>query len=171
MKNKKLIFFGILAIAFMILGVYLFIHSAQPPAFNGTDINIIFRYGVGAKNELDTFNGKYTRDMVIGPSITVNISLLNAEKERILQKMIENNFFDYPERFLQRQDRFVTPSIDYFLKVEYDSKIKEVSWDDNSLFENKNIENGLQEITRSILEIIESKDEYKTLPTPMGGYI
>jgi len=52
MKNRELIFFGILAIAFMILGVYLFIHSAPPPAFNGTDFNIIFRYGVGAKNEL-----------------------------------------------------------------------------------------------------------------------
>ena len=63
-------------------------------------------------------------------------------------------------------DRIVTPSMEYFLKVEYDSKIKEVSWDGNSLFEDENIENRLQEITQSILDTIESKDDYKKLPTP-----
>lgn len=140
-------------------------------AFNGTDFNIIFRYGFGAKNKLDTFKGTYTWDMVFDPSITVNLSLSNREKERIHQKMIENNFFDYPDSFPERRDRIITPSMEFSIKVESDSKIKEVSWDANSLFEDENIEKRLQEITRTILEIIESKDEYKKLPTPRGVYV
>ncbi len=54
--------------------------STPTQTFDGTDFNIIFRYGVGAKNELDTFNGTYTWDMVVDPSITVNLSLSNKEK-------------------------------------------------------------------------------------------
>ena len=193
MKNKKLICSGILVSAFIILGVYLFIYTAQPPAFDDTDLNssgggtqnndisqpiaiddigfnITFRYGVEGKNELNTFEGTYKKDMVIDPSITVDLYISKEEKERIYQKMNNTNFFDYPRNFPQRQDRFVTPSFDYYLKVEYDSKIKEVSWDDNSLFEDENIEKGLNEIKGLILEIIEDKEEYNKIPTPRAFY-
>ena len=168
MRNKKLICYGILVSAFIILGIYLY--TKAPPAIDD-NFNITFRYGVGAKNELNTFEGTYQKDMVVDPSITVNLSLSSEEKERIYQKMFEKNFFDYPDRFPQRRDRIVTPSMEYYLKVEYGYKIKEVSWDDNSLFENENIEKGLNDISGLIIEIIESKDEYKNLPTPRGGYL
>ena len=193
MKNKKLILSGILLISFIVLCVYLFNYSAIPPAVDDIDLNsngekqnnnismpipldnidfnITFRYGVGAKNVLNTFEGTYTKDMVVDPSITVNLSLTKEEKQRIYQKMNNTNFFDYPGYFPQRKDRIVTPSSDYRLKVEYDSKIKEVSWDDNSLFEDENIEKGLNEIKGLILEIIEVKEEYKKLPAPKGLYL
>ncbi|NJD53862.1 MAG: hypothetical protein FIB07_13460 [Candidatus Methanoperedens sp.] len=171
MKNKKLILSGILLIAFIILEVYLFIHTTRPPANDDIDFNITFRYGVEGKNELNTFKGTYMKDMVIDPSITVNLSLTKEEKQRIYQKMNDTNFFDYPGYFPQRQDRFVTPNSVYRLKVEYDSKIKEVSWDDNSLFEDENIEKGLNEIKGLIIEIIEDKEEYKIIPTPRALYL
>ncbi len=171
MKNKKLILSGILLIVVIILGAYLLLITAQPPAIEDTDFNITFRYGVGAKNELNTFEGTYKKDMVIDPSITVDLSLTKEEKERIYQKMNDTNFFDYPDYFPQRQDRFVTPNGEYHLKVEYNSKIKEVSWDDNSLFEDENIEKGLNEIKGLIIEIIEDKEEYKIIPTPRALYL
>ena len=171
MKKKTLILSGILVSAFVILGVYLLLITARPNAIEDADFNITFRYGVEGKNELNTFEGTYRKDMVIDPPITVYLSLSKEEKERIYQKMNDTNFFDYPGYFPQRQDRFVTPNGVYRLKVEYDSKIKEVSWDDNSLFEDENIEKGLNEIKGLIIEIIEDKEEYKIIPTPRALYL
>ena len=35
-----------------------------------SSFNLDFKYGVGSRNELNTFTGKYTKDMVADPSIT-----------------------------------------------------------------------------------------------------
>ena len=48
---------------------------------------------------LDTFKGTYTKDMVMDPSITVPLSLSEEEMDRIYQKMVEIDFFNYPDKF------------------------------------------------------------------------
>ena len=70
---------------------------APPPS--PSNFNLIFKYGVGAKNELNTFEGTYTKDMVMDPSITVNLSLSKEELDRIYKKIVEINFFGYPDQF------------------------------------------------------------------------
>ena len=64
------------------------------PTPSPSSFNLIFKYGVRARNELNTFNGTYTKDMVMDPSITVNLSLSKEELDRIYQKMIKIDFFD-----------------------------------------------------------------------------
>lgn len=54
---------------------------------------------MGAKNELNTFNGNYTKDMVVDPPVTVNLTLSEKEMNTIHDKMAEINFFDYPDEF------------------------------------------------------------------------
>ncbi len=178
MKNKKL-FYGILVVCILaIIWIALFVlkQSTIPPTTSDrSNFNLIFRYGVGANNELNTFRGTYTKDMIIDPSITVDLFLSTAELDRIYQKMIGINFFDYPENFsvfippgegITR----VTPYSTYYFKVEYNSKIKELSWEDNITNEDKKAEK-LRELTELIRDIIESKGEYKRLPSPRGAYL
>ena len=103
-----------------------------PPAVKPPDFNLIFRYGVGAKNELNTFEGTYTRDMISDPSITVPLSLTEEEQDRIYKKMVEIDFFDYPEKFSLTVTPggsvgMVTPYMSYYFRVEYDSRIKETT--------------------------------------------
>ena len=149
--------------------------SAPPPV--QSDFSLIFQYGVGAKNELNTFEGTYTRDMVMDPSITVNLSLTEEELDRIYQKMVEIDFFDYPDRFSvsvlpSESVGMVTPYSSYYFKVEYDSGIKEVWWDAEiiNIHENEKADR-LRGLIKLITDIIEAKEEYQRLPEPTSGYM
>ena len=147
--------------------------NAHPPPQTG--FNLIFKYGVGAKNELNTFEGTYTRDMVQDPSITVDLSLSQEELDMIYQKMIEIDFFDYPDKFSvpispDGMVTSVTPYSSYYFKVEYDSKVKDLRWEAEIINKNEQADK-LRELIKLIRDIIESREEYKKLPQPTSGYM
>lgn len=149
--------------------------TVAPTTPGGSNLNLIFKYGVGAKNELNTFQGTYTKDMVMDPATTVNLSLSNDELARIYQKMVGIDFFGYPDNFSVSVPSgeatcAVTPHSSYYFKAQYDSKVKELWWDDNICNEDEKAEK-LRELINLIIGIIESKEEYKKLPSPRGGYL
>lgn len=140
-----------------------------------SNFNLIFKYGVGAGNELNTFEGIYTKDMVQNPPAKIKMPLGKEEMNRIYQKMLEIKFFDYPDKFSVTPPSgepvgMVTPCSKYFLKVEVNSKIKELSWDDCITNKDERADK-LRELIRFIENIIESRTEYKGLPAPKGGYL
>ena len=140
-----------------------------------SNFNLIFKYGVGAQNELNTFEGTYTKDMIMDPPITVKLHLSQEELDRIYQKMVEIDFFSYPDKFFVSVPPgevvgMVTPFLSYYFKVEYDSKTKELWWEDEIIKEDEKAEK-LRELIKFIRDIIESKEEYKKLPSPRGGYL
>jgi hypothetical protein len=137
--------------------------------------NLIFKYGVTAKNELDTFKGTYTKDMVTDPSFTVELRLSQEEMSRIHQKMVEIDFFSYPETFRVtvppgELTGTVTPFSSYYFSVEYDSQIKKLSWADDVTNPDEKA-SKLRALINLIKSIIESREEYKKLPAPSGGYL
>ena len=144
-----------------------------PPA-SPSNLNLIFKYGVGARNELNTFNSTYTRDMVMDPPITVNLSLSEEDLDIIYEKMLEIDFFDYPEEFSVSTSGgsfgIMTPYSSYYFRVEYDSGIKELRWKDEISYPDENADR-LRELIQLIRDIIEAKEEYKNLPEPTGGYM
>ena len=145
-------------------------NTSSPSPKNDFNFNLLFRYGVGAKNELNTFEGTYTKDMVLDPPITIKLTLSDAELEQIRQKMVEIGFFDYPENFPLRTDFEVTPRTDYYIRVENGSSVKEVSWNSNSMLEN-NVQDNLLQLVDLIRSVVEQKPEYKALPPARGGYL
>lgn len=150
--------------------------SSQPSVTPTTsNFNLIFKYGVGARNELDTFEGTYTKDMVSDPPVKIKMSLSREETDRIYQKMLEIDFFDYPDKFsvtLSTGEPIgtVTPCSKYYFKVANNSKIKELSWDDCITNKNERADK-LRELIKYIENIIKSRTEYKKLPIPRGGYL
>lgn len=137
--------------------------------------NFIFRFGILGRNKLNTFKGTYTADMVIDPFITISLPLSNEEMERVYQKMIEINFFDYPDKFSisippgARSGRVMSHE-SYYFKVEHNSKIKELSWEDEIIYKDERAEK-LRELIKLITDIIRSKEEFKKLLEPRAGYI
>ena len=93
--KRGIILAGVLAMVMSLVGT-AGCDEAEPEA---AGFNLEFRYGVMAGNILDTFEGTYTKDMVTDLPITVELSLSDEEKETIYQKMVEIDFFDYPEEF------------------------------------------------------------------------
>jgi len=169
MKNKLILI--IVIILFLIGGgSFLFkrsnIFSENSLPSNPANFNLIFKYGVGAKNELNTFNQTYTKDMVMEPSITINLKLSDSELMEIYQKIKDLNLFEESTEPIEK-NTYVTPCSNYYLKVQVDSTQKELSWDDCR----GRISDKFQQFTNYIIQIIESKEEYKKLPTPEGGYL
>lgn len=177
MKDRKLLYGTLVVVVLAIGGCGLFV-SKQPiisPPMTPDEFNLIFEYGVGAKNELNTFQGRYTKDMIVDTPITVNLSLSKEELDRIYQKMVEIGFFDYPDKFAISVPSGeivggVTPYHSYYFKVEYNSKIKELSWEDEITNKDERADR-LRELIKLIIDVIESKEEYKKLPSPTGGYL
>jgi hypothetical protein len=151
--------------------------SSILPESRPADFNLVFKYGYGTvnKNVLNTFDGTYTKDMVSDPPITIEFSLSDEEMDRIYQKMVEVNFFCYPDKFVipVPEGEFVgagSPYQGYYFKVECGHKVKVLQWEDE--ITNKNEDTGkLRTLIRLIRDIIESKEEYKNLPSPRGGYL
>lgn len=133
-----------------------------------------FRYGVYAKNELSTFENKYTKDMVSEASISIPFKLTNEQMNVIYKKMIEIDLFDYPEVF-KPSDGFwyntrVTPNSTYYFKVRAGNKTKVINWDDINLSKKKSAQN-LRDLIELIQTMIHESPEYKKLPQPRSGYI
>lgn len=166
---KKIILISIVVIVLAATGFVVFKQSStppqNPPAGEPNSFNLVFKYGVEAKNELNTFNQTYTKDMVINPSVTVKMSLSNDELNSIYQKINDLKLFN--ESTEPAGKMMVTPCSSYYLKVQINSEQKELSWDNCR----GRISDKFQQFSNYIIQIIESKEEYKKLPTPRGGYL
>jgi len=169
--NKNLIAIIVLILIAVIAGLA----GCNTASGEESDFNLIFKYGVTARNELNTFKGTFTKDMVADPSITIDLTLTEEEMDRIHRKMIEIDFFDYPDEFsipLEGEEivKIVTPYSRYYFKVEYESGIKELRWEDEIQNENEEADR-LRELIKLIKDIIENRAEYKELPEPSSGYM
>ena len=170
MKNIKLISAALI----IILIVPIIIACGNQPA-EGANFNFDLKYGVGAKNEIDTFHGKFTKDMVDAPSITITLKLSEAEMEEIYQKMLDIDFFNYPDTFTvipgpNEATQLVTPVNSYYFTVEKNGQTKTLSWEDSNQNPNTKADK-LRELIVMIQRMIEAKEEYKELPDPGHAYL
>ena len=148
--------------------------SETLPESRPSDFNILFKYGYdkAMRNELNTFNETYTKDLGKDPPITVEFRLTDEDMERIYQKIVEIDFFCFPEKFvIPVPDGEVVSAtsnyLQYYFRVECDNKVKIVQWKDYILKENDDAKN-LRKVISLIRSIIESKDEYRDLPSFEG---
>ncbi|MBU0580571.1 MAG: hypothetical protein KKA19_05285 [Candidatus Margulisbacteria bacterium] len=137
------------------------------------DFNFIFKYGYGAKNELNTFEDTYLKYMGKDPVTKVEMKLLSSDFEIIAKKMIEINFYDYPDHFAIKAPEgeaglSIVPYQSYYFKVQKGDQVKEVWWDDNIKYESKKAEK-LRDLINTIIEIIRSKDVYKNIIEPTNA--
>ena len=144
-----------------------------------TTSNIIFRYGSSHgkhPNELDTFKGKFTKDMVNMEPVWVLLDFTQDEMDTIDRKMAEIDFFSYPKRFQLKpilegglySQR--TPFTAYYLEYHNESGKKVVYWTTaRDAPENVQYQN-LNELVHLIVDIIQAKPEYQILLDPSAGY-
>ncbi len=131
--------------------------------------NIVFRYGVWAKNELNTFNGTFTKDLIINGTVTTALVLSEEELDGLQQKIVDMGLFAYPDSFPLHPTRRVDPQADCYIMVQSGSTVKEVGWNSNSFIES-NMQDNLDGFEAYVVALIEQRQEYQALPTPTGGY-
>jgi uncharacterized protein (UPF0333 family) len=158
-------------------GIYYFVYEngdAGPKLYGPFDLNqtnenqtfnLIFRYGVGGKNILNTFAKTYTRDMVMEKPVTIKFELTKDDLHNIDKKITELGLLNKTP--VLNTPMGMTPCSSYYLKVQSDSVLKELSWNDCK----GEIRSEFKQFTNYIIDIIQSKSEYKQLPPAKGGYI
>jgi hypothetical protein len=140
------------------------------------DFNILFKYGVGARNELNTFENTYTKDLISDGTITVSLVLSANELHAIKTKLGESDFFSYPDTFRvdvrDTLSRAIEPHSTFCFRVKSGSAVKTLYWEDSVIpFYVDPRRKKLQEIVTFILDIISQKPEILQLPPVRGGYL
>ncbi|MHB8105672.1 MAG: hypothetical protein ACYDG5_09095 [Dehalococcoidales bacterium] len=174
---KKALLISLISILLLIITGCAGIAKAQDAGGDPLkiDFNFIFKYGVSGGNTLDTFQGTYTKDMIMSPVVTIPMVLTTEEMDAIYQKMVAIDFFNYPDKFsvnvADNETKIeVVPYSTYFFKVDSNGKTKELMWHDKYI--NSDIPGDkLKELINLIRSIIELKPEYQVLPQASGGYL
>lgn len=125
------------------------------------------------RNVLNTFENTYTKDLILDGTITVPFLLADSELQRINVKMLEIDFFRYPDTFcvpIGDTVGMMTPCSEYRFEVSYKSSIKHLVWADCIVSEDTAAVK-LRELNMLIENIIESKPAYSQLPPARGGYL
>ena len=147
-------------------------------AQNDHGFHFILKYGIGGKNILNTFDGTYTKDMIVEPSFKTKLSLSKEELNTIKNEMEEIKIFGYPEEYSPRENdgppsdivSLNEPHSTYYFKIRIGDKVKEIFWvDSNGSIARKAIK--LRSLIRRIQKMIVGKEEYKKLPPTKGGYL
>ncbi len=158
---------------------FCLISHCQNISFNRNDstftFHFILKYGIGA-NVLNTFDQTFTKDLICDSAVSTSLRLTSEELDTIKLEMERVQIFDYPENFApplsdhpSKDERIVSPSMEYYFKIQLGNNIKEITWHDTNASET-NMAKRLRALVSKIRKIIESKKEYKMLPEPRGAY-
>ena len=155
-------------------GVFLLSCSDINAPGTERDFNIRLRYGILARNELNTFGDTFTKDLVLDGTVTVPFYLPQPDLNNIEAKMDQIGFFTYPDTFMvvsrDSVRTFITPNNTYDIEVVSHSKTKTLFWDD-AIIANDTQAAMLRELFTLIRETVESRSEYKQLPPARGAYL
>lgn len=167
-----LCFLAALSVFIAFLRVPFLGNLVSPYDSSKNPVNIVFKYGYDYRNELNTFNGTFTKDLVIDGTATTRLILSQEELSQIQRKLFYIGFYDFPKIF--SSTGVVTPRADYYLKVQNGNTVKEVTWYSDSFLEAntdlQQAESNLTQLYKLITSMIEGRLEYKLLPPANGAY-
>jgi len=171
LRHKLELSIVLLYVSAALVVAYVFLGNVFPP-YDSTQnpINIDFKFGVGARNELNTFNGTFTKDLVIDGTFTTRLILSQGEMTQIAQELAETDFFNLPETFPRSTNRLVMPQSDYYIKVQKGTIVKEFSWNTNSEIDSST-DSRLEQFVSFLTNMIYEKPEYKMMPPATGAYL
>ena len=153
--------------ALIIATTLLLLRSCSPP--NKGQFDFVFKFGVGGKNELNTFDNTFTKDLVMDPPQKLALKLTAEEKQKIYNKLKEIDF-DQMADGAELPCAAAQPHSTCKLVVTMDGHQKTIAWSgsDNPADSTCVKLAGLQQL---IISIIFNRDEYKRAKPIRGGYL
>lgn len=103
--------------------------------WNAPPFELVYQFGVGEQNILDTARHLYTKDMVCEPSINYDMRLTTLEKNVIYRAIMDNDLFNIKENFTQNCDEngnclTFFPSVSARLTIIKGGITKTIAWRD-----------------------------------------
>ena len=143
--------------------------SPSPPLVTG----LVFAFGPGAKNVLDTDSGTFTKDMILASPLTVPLRLSDADMARITRKLEDIDFWSYPPVYRTEETDgggWMSPSSTYRFEVTTAAGTKTVTWTDEVSNDDPRARR-LRELAQLIQGIVTGTPEYQAMPEAEGGYL
>ncbi|WP_078380636.1 hypothetical protein [Sutcliffiella halmapala] len=137
------------------------------------DFHFKMSYGVGAKNEIDTFKGVYTKDLVLDGVVQTELVFTNEERERIYGEMKKIELLVRSKKVTnQTEDGSYCgsdPVESTIISMVINGETLEVSWTTDNCQTQDLLElEGFVDFIHK--ELIVTKKEYQKLPSGTGGY-
>jgi hypothetical protein len=138
------------------------------------EFNLSLRYGILARNQLNTFQNTITKDLVLDGTVTVPFVLAASNLDSIEARMQQIGFFGYPDTVAVRSADNITATVDpaciYEFSVFSHGRWKALYWL-NGIVTADSQAVKLRDLIAFIQEIVESTPEYKQLPPARGAYL
>ncbi|MEO4052620.1 lipoprotein [Solibacillus sp. CAU 1738] len=136
------------------------------------DFGFIIQFGVGKKNEINTFENTVTKDLISDGTATANVALTDKELNNIYEKMKEIN--------IEESKNFIPKPINGSICVMEPHEEDEWEITINGETITHSISGAycdptkdaqqLIELRNYVFNIIKSKEEYLVLPASNGSY-
>lgn len=129
------------------------------------------RYGIGdpPKNEINTYNGTVTKDLIADGSVTADISFTQEELLAIYKQMQDLDIMGSKKLGPASKSGTKIPFQQDIWKVTIDGTTKSFEWSDQYVTLTADARQ-LWELRNWINEIVEGKEAYQALPDVAGGY-
>lgn len=147
-----------------------------PAPYPEQNFAIKFEFGSCNRDILDTFTGTFTKDMIVDTAITIPFEISDSQKIAIYLKMLEIDFFDYPEVFAIQTSPddvvgIVTPAMKYRITVHNGDLTKTLYWVDEIVEPTTPEAENLRSLFGLIIKIAQNNPEYQQLPQPKAGCV
>lgn len=142
----------------------------SPPA----DFAFTFTFGRCTMDTLDTFRGAYVRELGPEKQVTTALTLSDQEMAAIYERMVQIDFFDYPEQFKVQvpageSAQVITPAPTYKLTVRADGRSHTVTWVDEIQKPTTAEADALRGLFQCLFRILQGHPDVQALPTPHVG--
>ena len=125
----------------------------------------------GFVDELNTFEGTFTKDLVEDGSITVEFWLPKEDQESIIELAQELSFISLPDTIPALPGVLITPNPSPdSLRIKFEDMDKTVVWSYPNDSENTDYKKVI-ELSEHIMSIVKESETYKLLPEARGGRV
>jgi len=135
------------------------------------DFNFSIQFGFGKNNEINTFEGTLTKDLIADGKAETDFTFTSKEMREIYEMMREVNVLESkrlkPNSIVNgcyqephEEDRWTIDINGKTIRLDVSGAYCEPTDDAKELFDLRN----------EIFMIVKGKEEYKALPDPVGGY-
>jgi hypothetical protein len=132
-------------------------------------VTVFFKYGF--RDQVDTFNGTLTKDLVANGTVTVPFGFTPAEQDSLLSALAHAGFFDLPDTLYPMANVAVSPNPGYqLLRVQFEGTTKSLVW--MEVLNASDPRTGrVQQLWARLQNLVESTDTYRRLPPAEGAYL
>ncbi len=131
-------------------------------------VKVLFKYGF--RDQVDTFNGTLTKDLILNGTTTVAFSFTSAQQDSVIRALERSDFFHLPDTLFPVPGVAISPNPGVqVLRVQCEGRTKTLVWNDVLDASDPRTEKVLR-LWGALEGIVRSTDTYRSLPPASGGY-